>query len=441
VEYYPETVPLQAAGMLTQGVGQALALGITAIMVARLGSPFWVASSYLVFRPLLQPYTEMHFALGGVPLSAFSSVVILAATMYSCLLKARYTMFPRVALYPYLLFVVFILTLFYTVDYASTAWFLAKYATSLCLLILSFNAIDEKEDFLLFAKVLILGSVVPILFGFYQKVTGYVFPWHEGKWWLDAGRISSLFGRWNEYGIYLSIILVLLTCVIINEEKTGRRWKWILWSGLAAISFVISLNRGSWIALALGFLVAFFAHMRRIQIRWYVIGTILVLIFGLGIIMKRFTELHQVSVDGNTQNTFAGRIEYWILLIKLAFKRYLLGWGAGTAVFLAEKKLNSDLPPHNDYIRLLLESGVVSVILYLLFMLKNLVKALGNSKWGEGWKTHYSMLIIFVYFPIISFPQNIIDNIILFPLYLSVVGAYWRYCDIQHIARSELAIS
>jgi hypothetical protein len=158
------------------------------------------------------------------------------------------------------------------VDYASTAWFLAKYATSLCLLILSFNAIDEKEDFLLFAKVLILGSVVPILFGFYQKVTGYVFPWHEGKWWLDAGRISSLFGRWNEYGIYLSIILVLLTCVIINEEKTGRRWKWILWSGLAAISFVISLNRGSWIALALGFLVAFFAHMRRIQIRWYVIG-------------------------------------------------------------------------------------------------------------------------------------------------------------------------
>ena len=102
--------------------------------------------------------------------------------------------------------------------------------------------------------------------------------------------------------------------------------------------------------------------------------------------------------------------------------RPILGYGIGTATSVTAKYLGVDAPPHNDYVRIALETGVFSALLYLLFLLRLFLYFYTRPVSANYWVYNFPMIILTIYFLIISMVQNITSNLILFPAFLIMVA-------------------
>ena len=193
---------------------------------------------------------------------------------------------------------------------------------------------------------------------------------------------------------------------------------------LAVFSLLLSLNRGSWIALSFSLFFAGIIFFPYVHIRWYFFIGIIIIITSLTLIMDRFDELNEFTPWGTSKNTFSGRIDHWMQLVDIAFQRFYLGWGPGTSRVVSNDLLSFNFVPHNDYLRLFLETGILGPLIFLFLIIKNIILAIFSSRDFGKWKIHYTILVIITYFFIIALPQNIIANVMLFPLFLALLASY-----------------
>jgi O-antigen ligase len=114
-------------------------------------------------------------------------------------------------------------------------------------------------------------------------------------------------------------------------------------------------------------------------------------------------ELTQKSEFGS-HNTFQGRLQYHEKLLDLVKENPVVGYGLGTAGYTSK----ITYPPHNDYLRIALESGVPGMLLYIVFLLKELFDHIQRVRTTMFGLVHFSSLILIVYFIILSFFQKIL---------------------------------
>jgi O-antigen ligase len=152
-----------------------------------------------------------------------------------------------------------------------------------------------------------------------------------------------------------------------------------------------------------------------VQLKWIFIGLSVVGIFASSIIVNRFSELEE---DRLGADTFGARMEIGHLIVSHITNIPFLGYGAGTAQQILEKKYNISTVPHNDYLRITLEMGLVGLFMYITLITKELVKSVINRRYSKAWHVNYFTMAMIVYFIIISFAQNIIHDVTIFPLFL-----------------------
>jgi putative inorganic carbon (HCO3(-)) transporter len=182
------------------------------------------------------------------------------------------------------------------------------------------------------------------------------------------GRINGTFLHPNPFAAYLSLLLILGVALF---PHVGRRWRWALCALSLACAAVLvgTYARGAWLATFAGLLVVALIQHRRLL--WLMGASILVVAISVPSVSLRLADLSETrSESGAPANSLAWRVEYWKSALALQ-DNPLFGIG------LREVELNQEAKkaPHNDFVRVYVEMGLIGLATYLWLLGALLVQA------------------------------------------------------------------
>jgi putative inorganic carbon (hco3(-)) transporter len=252
---------------------------------------------------------------------------------------------------------------------------LMQVGSYLAIYLLLADQIRQIQDLRKLRLALIVSTIIPVLLGIYQYLTG------TGNTVISPGtnRIMGTFFHPSAFGMYL----IILWPIVLVEWQQSRRWlsKISLVILLSALTFclIMTYTRVVWLALLLNILGAFFIFRRfRLMLGTGIVG-IWVAIVSWQPIMARFGEAVQFQngqIFFSEFGSVAWRFQQWQIAINLFTEHPLLGVGWWT--FPDYNIWNST--PHNDYLRLAAETGILGLIFYG-FLLLTIISRLTLAYW------------------------------------------------------------
>jgi putative inorganic carbon (HCO3(-)) transporter len=215
------------------------------------------------------------------------------------------------------------------------------------------RVVTDRESVRLLVVAIFASAIVPIASALLQIARGGAGITAQG-----IGRIHGTFLHPNPFAAYLSLLLILAAALFPHVD---RIWRWAL-AGLSLVCGVVLIStyaRGAWIATFAGLLVVAFLQHRRLL--WLIGAVILVVALFIPSVRLRLSDLSESrSTSGAPGNSLAWRIEYWEQTLELQDDP-LFGIG------LREVELNEEAAkaPHNDFVRVYVEMGLVGLAIYL----------------------------------------------------------------------------
>jgi len=330
------------------------------------------------------------------------------------LVKYKISFFDGVwkSLMPFsLLFIFLILSLFFSVDVA-TSWFGSYtrqegliswlfYGLWTLLLIIHLTS-DEKISKLIkiefFLKVISISGLLVSLYAISQLVGLDFISWSEPA--SVTGRAVSSFGQPNYLACWLVIVLPLVAYLIsVSKNKITRA----SWSGVFIIELLALFATGSRAVLFIFILVSviwllWFSYQKNLLNRKKLIiiisaGAIILALFLTFLALSnksRFIELTNFK-----QGSAAVRLDLWQNGIKAFTKKPILGYGLENQgeAYVGYYKVDDALfarpnsysdRAHNLILDILLTSGIVGLLVFAYFIywvFINLIKTLKDEKY------------------------------------------------------------
>jgi len=381
--------------------------------------PLLMVQAYLVVRPMIQPFAWLQYKLFGLPVALPLSAVVIASGMLLPLVRPHWILWPERGGFLLLFLFVAMVSAGFSADFNLSVAALVKLATVWFLYVIAFNSVQDETDARRILDAVILASVIPIIFGFYQEITGNYDMIHDA----EVNRVSSVFATGNDYGIFLSLVTGALAIRLLVTDSGAYRRLLLLLLVAVLVSQVLALNRGTWLALTLGLIVASWRYRRHLHLKWLLLGGMVFLAIFSGRIMERFVSLdHASEVRHAVSNTLEGRFAYWRALLPVALERPVIGHGIGTSTLISEERFGKQHKPHNDYLLVFLETGALGLIAYAAFLWRLLAAFLLGGMPSRLWPWGFSLLMLTVYFVVMAGTQNIVQSILNFPLFLVLVA-------------------
>jgi O-antigen ligase len=254
------------------------------------------------------------------------------------------------------------MTLVYSPSASLGARDLVKWSGTFCGFLVLLAVRPDPRRLRLLLLLIVAGSIVPLGIGGWQFLNsvGRLNAYHGGL------RVQASFIHPNDYGAYLVSIAVAILGV--RPLTAGWQRKAVDLIGLGVfISIVLTLSRSSWVGL--GVVVLVFGWKYRKMLLWSALG-----VAGVGVVVPRIlgraTDLFhsttkETTITGQAKagNSLQARFSIWSNEIQAWKKRPFLGHGWG---YTYSKQSHGS---HNDYLRMLVEGGIVGLIAFVVLML------------------------------------------------------------------------
>lgn len=407
---------------------------ITIILIGLFGNPLNAAGFYFAVRPLVQPFAFLEYHISGIPITSVLPILLILISTANCFVRRKSTFFPPniIPLYLWLFLSVLSFANSYSISLSIGAFLKIVLFPAVYLAI--YNGIQTKKDANKILYCIVIASIIPMLFGYYQYATGTGHAWKAQLGYAPEGnRIDSLLGEYNSYGIFLCLTIIASLMLVLQERNKAKKLLLISIIVSLFVSLILSLNRGSWISLMAGFFVGYLFYIKKLKIRWVIIACLIILIFFSKMIIDRFSDIgHREHYS--KENTLKGRIDYWEKIMPLIILHPFIGHGLGTSSLVTQKHLGNENVPHNDYLRISLETGIITIPIYIVFLLTEILKNFSLVRKKHNWFINFPMLVCCIYFTIISLTQNLISNVIVFPLFMGLIGVSrkWNRIEIEN---------
>jgi O-antigen ligase len=190
------------------------------------------------------------------------------------------------------------------------------------------NAGFDRKTVLHLISMLILCGVVVSGYAVYQKMTGMFTPqeWLDVEEILNVTRATSFTGSPNATAGFLALLVPPAIGMMLKVKKF---WAKVIWSGMAlslVLGLYATLNRASWIGLAVGLIVLSIASGKRWWV-WIMFGSVTAVIILLPGLKERFISIF--SEDFAWRNVTYGRGFRWDTAMEIFKKHPFLGIGPG----------------------------------------------------------------------------------------------------------------
>jgi O-antigen ligase len=321
-------------------------------------------------------------------------------------------------------FVFSALSLSYSQDATQGLGDLLRITTGFVFFWFVYNLIETEEQVLSIHRWIVLSSVLPITYGIYQFFTNTgFFDFNRGLM-----RINSTFIAPTVYANYLIIVCLSGIHLLFLTKKVNKPLHLVILS-TALLSLILTWGRTSWVAFTAGL----FVLMSLKEKRWLLIPLSALLIIGLVItkpqLSERFMEAFEKREAG--KSSWQTRKYLWKSTLKAFKKRPVLGYGIGSSLLVVQKaaRLRTGKIPHNDYIRLLIEVGLIGFLLFggliIAFFIKlwSLVSNQKNGTLIEYYKFNIALLCSYC---VAAIAENVIMDVTILMFVFSLMACSYK---------------
>lgn len=286
--------------------------------------------------------------------------------------------------------------------------------TILIVYFLVFNYVT-RENYRRYVRYLFISLVAPMTIGFYQIVTKSAV----------ADRVYGTLPGSNAFGLYLVLFINLTLWRYLASKRK------IFWGLLLALELILLLRTFSMASIMLLFFSIFLWLLRVRKSIWVMLAIVLVFTAFPYIrtriynrVEGKISRLEAVLEGSKEERRIGKRFVIWYGLIDKWKERPLLGYGLSTVAMVNPTLVfpgkiyplgyPKDVHPvpaaaHNDYLRYLVELGVIGLPLYLFFLTmvgRRLLAIYKLAKTDETRNLAYAVFVVFVAYIIGSSVQN-----------------------------------
>ena len=224
-------------------------------------------------------------------------------------------------------------------------------------------------------SLLFISLIPPVSLGVMQQVSSLLF--HTGE-----ARIHGTFAHANNFVLYL-LLFIALTWWKLRWAK--QHWYWLLLLGLLTNLYVAT---GAVYGLVMIAVFVLTAILPKLKLSNAIAGIILLmafagLFFSTDYGIERVNQILQtpllnsdidisraIVLSTSDFNSFNWRISQWYYLLQSWQNSPLLGYGLGTSNGFPNYYGLSPypIPAHNDYVRALVEGGILGLFTFLSFL-------------------------------------------------------------------------
>jgi O-antigen ligase len=319
----------------------------------------------IVLRIVLDPLTS--YRLFNSTLTAGTALSLLFIVFAVFLVFRKGKLYMPVFM-PFLFFIFCAaLSILKATDYGAYLTWLFKYCTIASLFVIPYNLIDSTEEGERSLRYFLYTALVPVFYGLYQIATGNLMVSKEH---LDTVflRVTSFFVHPNAYAFYLGVVAIGLI-VYLARARAWQKWFYYLLLVLVAVSIIFTYSRSVWLTLCGSLLIGGFWRKKIFPVM--AVLALIVVVFFSGTIIRRFGD---ITGGGNKEAVYSNSLEFrksitHDLLYKAFPKHPVLGFGLGSANMVVSSFTGMDTIPHNDYMRVLVETGLVGFVAFIMFLL------------------------------------------------------------------------
>lgn len=268
---------------------------------------------------------------------------------------------------------------------------ISRHLTPLIMYFFAKNLVRDKKDLdKVFWAIAIFGFLAAV-YAVYEVSTGHILFVSKDtdvsslrtEFAGDIYLIRGLLGLAANFGrTFLSSIPVTFYLLFENKRPESK----VILAGMVVVQFVamfLTHNRTSWLALmiALFVLQLFYPQFRKLY---------LVIVFVAAIVLAATWEQvnqsaiveERLNTDSEEAESFNGRTPRWQAAFNMWKAKPIRGWGYGHFDLVSgryrtdgsRKNLKSF---ENDFLRVLVGTGLVGFLPYLIFMVMPLIKSIG----------------------------------------------------------------
>lgn len=195
-------------------------------------------------------------------------------------------------------------------------------------------------------------------------------------------------GPKNQYGWFLVIMMYV---TILSYQKLNFKYLASIFLALTAINMILMGSRNAYLSFAV--FVVLFVILNKPSLKTlgkYALGLLVFLVtFALFIGPSKF-------LDQITHQTFSSRLKIWQKSLELFHGEPIYGIGIGQyGNYRTLVDLDKIIQPHNDFIRYLIETGIIGTSLYGMLLAILIYKCIKirRSHTESKIKTHANILL------------------------------------------------
>lgn len=235
---------------------------------------------------------------------------------------------------------------------------LARVGSTAAILVLTDRLVRDAASLRRLLVAVYVAAVAPLAVALVQLVGG------AGARSIGGfERVRGTFLHPNPFALFCTLLLVMGVAVAPTVTGWWRRALTVVLVG-AGLSLFATYARGAWIAAVAGILAVGVSRRDRRMLVAVAVGIVGVLAM-VPSATGRFADLDEGDrASGEPANSLSWRLEYWQEAIGLAVANPLTGIGLD----MVAASFDEGVPPHNDYVRVVVELGAVGALAYLALL-------------------------------------------------------------------------
>ncbi len=405
-----------------------LAFLIFTVFIFSLFYPLKGVLIFIVIRPLLDIFTfDEVFSLGGLQLNlaSLAGILVIFLAIYISfkigIKRIEEKGLNMKIFWVWLMFLsISIISFLVSIDYMSSIREVVRFLSIFSFFILGSILINSASNLTKILKAILISALIPSLIGIYHIIySGSIFADQEG-------RLAATFAHPNMLAFYLFFVIAIALFIFLYGFKKNILSYFYAFLGLLFfVPLVATYTRGAWLALILFLIVIGVFKFRKI-----LIISILFFILIYASVSSLQSRVNNSFEVNDYDSSISWRLELYKDLWKYSQDRPWLGYGLDNASLVIAANRDPHLgsiEPHNDYLKVLLETGYIGLSIYLIFLITLILELFKKHKLDQPIRIKYFnffLIAIVISLSVTSLGDNILnDTALQWSLWL-VLGAF-----------------
>ncbi|WP_161595850.1 O-antigen ligase family protein [Deferribacter desulfuricans] len=291
------------------------------------------------------------------------------------------------------------------------------------------KGISFKKVIIITALIINLVALILYIIGIYEIGNNFILYERERVYGVLIDRaIPRLIGTFSDPNFFVLANTFFFYYLLFMKKNLFEKLTFII----IVINIILTFSRGGIISLSIVLIIYFVVNLiiviiRNFKIKKFFLKHLFFFIFLVGIIVflinedTLFKEMFIKRINSLSEGS--GRLEIWLHGLNFFYNNFLLGIGLYNFLPYNIHYYNNYHYMHNTYLEVLVETGIVGFILYILFHIFLLIHILKMYKINKNY-----IIILLSYFSLflqMFFLSSLINEIwFLFIAYISVKYKY-----------------